>query len=97
MSIVHIESFEDRVEDGLLPKIDCGAGAGAGTVFFMVDSDAEQLVCRGEICDLVFFRALGLDFNRSFGSVFQVNYRAVIHVQQHQNTIAPEIKVGVGQ
>jgi hypothetical protein len=68
MSILHIESFENRGDEGLLAKTDRGAGAGA--VFLAVDFDAEELACRAEIGDLVFFREPGLDFDRSVGSVF---------------------------
>jgi len=57
----------------------------------------EELACRSEIPDLVFFRKPGLDFNRSFGSVFWVQHRDVVDVQKHQNTIAAEIEIGVGQ
>ena len=63
MSILHIESFENHGDEGLLAKTDAGdgAGAGAGTVFLAVDFDAEELACRSEIRDLVFFRDPGLD------------------------------------
>jgi hypothetical protein len=97
VSILQIESFENRCDEGLLAKTDRGAGAGAGTVFLAVDFDAEELVCWAEIGDLVFFRQPGLDFHRSFGSVFRVHHRDVIDLQKHQNTIAAEIEVGVGQ
>jgi len=97
VSILHIESFENHGDDGLLAKTDAGAGAGAGTVFLTVDCDAEELACRSEIRDLVFFRKPGLDFNRSFGSVFRVQHRDVVDVQKHQNTISAEMEVGVGQ
>jgi len=97
VSILHIESFENRGDEGLLAKTDRGAGAGAGTVFLVVAFDAEELACQAEIGDLVFFRKPGLDFDRSFGSVFWVQHRDVIDVQKHQNTIAAQIEVGVGQ
>ena len=54
-------------------------------------------MCRAVIGDLVFFREPGLHFDFSFGSVFRVQHRDVGHVQKHQNTIAAEIEVGVGQ
>jgi len=72
MSILHIESFENHGDEGLLAKTDHGAGA--GTVFLAVDFDAEESVCWAEIADLVFFREPGLDFDHSFGSVFRVQY-----------------------
>jgi len=72
VSILDIESFENHGDEGLLAKND--AGDGAGTVFLAVDFDAEELVCCSEIRDLVFFREPGLDFNRSFGSVFWVQH-----------------------
>jgi len=99
VSILHIESFENRGDEGLLAKTDAGdgAGAGAGTVFLAVHFDAEELACRAEIRDLVFFQDPHLDFNRSFGSVFWVQHRNVVDVQKHQNTIPAEREVGVGQ
>jgi len=93
MSILHIESFENRGDEGLLAKTD----AGASTVFLVVDFDVEELACRPEIRNLVFFRKPGLDFDRCFGSVCWVQHRDVVDVQKHQNTIAVEIEVGVGQ
>jgi len=74
VSILHIESFEHRGDEGLLAKTDRGAGAGAGTVFLAVDFDAEELAGRAEIGDLLFFREPGLDFDCSFGSVFWVQH-----------------------
>jgi len=97
VSILHIESFENSGEEGLLAKTDRGASAGGSTVFLVVDFDAKELACRAEIRDLVFFREPGLDFDRSFGSIFWVQHRDVVDVQKHQNTIAAEIEVGVGQ
>ena len=99
MSILHIESLENRGDEGLLAKTDAGdgAGAGAGTIFLSVVFDTKELACWAEIRNLVLFREPGLDFNRSFGSVFWVHHRDVVDVQKHQNTIAVEIEVGVGQ
>jgi len=97
VGILHIESFENHGDEGLLGKTAAGAGAGGGTVFLAVDFDAEEFACRTEIRDLVFFREPRLDFNRSFGSVFWVQHQDVIDVQKHQNTVSEEIEVGVGQ
>jgi len=72
-------------------------GRGAGTVFLAVDFDAEELACRAEIGDLVFFGEPGLDFDRSFRTGFRVLHRDVVDVQKHQNTIAAEIEVRVGR
>jgi len=74
VSILHIESFENRGDEGLLAKTDRGAGAVAGTVFLAVDFDAEELACWAEIGDLLFFGEPGLDLDRSFGSVFRVQH-----------------------
>jgi len=72
MSILHIESLENRGDEGLLAKSDrCAV---AGTVFLAVDVDAGKLACRSEIGALVFFQEPGLDFDRSFGSVFSVRH-----------------------
>ena len=97
MSILHIESFENLGDEGLLAKTDASAGAGAVTVFLAVDFDAEELVYWAEIGDLVFFREPGLDFDGSFGSVFWVQHGDVVDVQKHQITIAVETEGGVGQ
>ena len=78
MSILHIESFENRGDEGLLAMTDCGAGASAGTVFLAVDFDANELACGAEIGDLRFLREHCLDFDRSFVSVFWVQHRDVI-------------------
>jgi len=95
VSILHIESFENCGDQGLLAKTDHGAGA--GTVFLAVDFDAQELACRAEIGDLVFFREPSLDFDRSFGSVFRVQHRDIVDIHKHQNTIAAELEVGVRQ
>jgi len=97
VSILHIELFENRGDEGLLAKTDHSACAGAGTVFLAVDFDAEELACRAVIRKLVFSREPGLDFDRGCGSLFQVQHRDVVDVQNHQNTIAAEIQVRVGQ
>ena len=68
MSILHVEPFENRGDESLLAKTD------AGTVFLAVDFDAEGLACWAEIGDLVLFREPGLNFDRSFGSVFCVQH-----------------------
>ena len=68
MSILHIESFENRCDEGVLAKTD------AGTMFLAVDFDAEELACRAEIGDLVLFQEPGLNFDCSFGSVFWVQH-----------------------
>jgi hypothetical protein len=54
VSILHIESFQNRSDAGLLPKTDGRGSAGAGTVFLAVDFDAEELACKAEFGDLVF-------------------------------------------
>ena len=51
MSILHVESFENRGDEGPLAKTD----AGAGSVFLAVVFDAEELVCQAKIGDHVFF------------------------------------------
>jgi len=66
VSILHIESFENCGEKGLLAQTD------AGTVFLAVDFDAEELACRAEIRDPEFFQEPGLDLDRSVGSIFRV-------------------------
>ena len=58
MSILHIESFGNHGDAGLPAKTD--ACAGAGTVFLAVHSDAEEVACRSEMSNLVFFREPGL-------------------------------------
>jgi len=70
VSILHIESFENRGDEGLLAK----TVGGAGSVVLAVNFDAEELACRAEIGDLVFFREPGLNFDRSFGSVLWVQH-----------------------
>jgi len=68
VSIRHVESFENRGDEGLLAKTD------AGTVFLMVNFNAEELASRAKIGDLVLFREPGLNFNRSFVTVFWVQH-----------------------
>jgi len=97
VSILYIESIENRGDENLLAKTDCGASAGAGTIFVVVDFDAKELARRAEIGDLVIFREPGLDLNLCIGSVFQVQYRDVVNVQKHQITIAAELEVGLSQ
>jgi len=72
MSILHIESFENFADEGILAKTD--GGAGASTVLLAVHFNVEELACQAEICDAVFFQEPGLDFDRSFGSVFRVQH-----------------------
>jgi len=68
MRILHVESFENRGDKGLLAKTD------AGTVFLIVDFDAMGLACRAAIGNLVPFREPGLNFDLSFGSTFWVQH-----------------------
>jgi hypothetical protein len=99
VSILHIESFENHGDEGLLAMTDCVAGAGAGaiTVFRVMDFDAEELSCQADIGDVVFFREPGLDFDRSYGGIFRLQHCDVIDEQKNQNTITAEIEVGVGK
>jgi len=61
MSILHIELFENRGDERLSAKTDAGASAS----FLAVDVDANELVSRAEIGDVVFFREPSLDCDRS--------------------------------
>jgi len=70
VSILHVELFENRGDEGLLAKTD----ASASSVFLGLDFDAKDLGCRGEIGDLVFFQEPGLSFDHSFGSVLWVHH-----------------------
>ena len=56
MSIVHIETYENRGDEGHLARTAAGAGASAGTVFLAVDFDLKELACRAEIRDRLIFR-----------------------------------------
>jgi len=90
VSILHVEPFENRSDEGLLAKTD------AGTIFLGVDFDAAELAGWAEIGHFVLFREPGLNFDRNFGSVLWVQHWDVVNVQKHQNTIAVEREVGVG-
>jgi len=68
VSILHIESFENCGDEGLLGTTD------ASTVFLNVDFDTKELACRAEIGDLVLFREPGLNFDCDFGSIFWVQH-----------------------
>jgi len=69
VSILHIESFGNRGDEGLLANTDCGTGGGACPMSLAVDFDAEELEGRAKIGDYVLFRDPGLDLNRRFGRV----------------------------
>ena len=62
-----------------------------------MDFDAKDLACWAEIREVVFFPEPGLDFESNFGRFFPVQHSDVVDVQKHENTIAAEIEVGVGQ
>jgi len=68
VSILHVELFQKCGDESLLAKTD------AGTVFLAVDFNAEESACQAKIGDLVVFREPGLNFNRSFDSVFCVQH-----------------------
>jgi hypothetical protein len=74
MSILHIESFENCGDEGLLAKTDRGAGARDDIVFLAVAFDAEALACQAKFGDHVFFREPGLDLDCSSGSVIRLQY-----------------------
>jgi len=90
VSILHVEIFENRGDEGLLATTD------AGTIFLAVDSNAEQLACRAEIGDFELSQEPGLNFDPSFGSILWVQNFDVVDVQKHQNTITAEMEVGIG-
>jgi len=91
VSILHVELFENCGDEGLLGKTD------ATTVFLRVDFVSEQLARRAVIDDSPIFGEPGLNFDRSFQSIFWVQHQDVVEVQKHQNTITTEIEFGVGQ
>jgi len=93
VSILHIEIFENCGDVKLWAKTD----AGVGTILLMVDVDAEQLACRGEIRDLGSILELSSCSSTSIGSVFQVQHWKVVSIQYHQNTSDAYIEVGVSQ
>jgi len=97
MRSLDIASFANRSNEGPLAKTNRGGVAGAGTVFLAVDFDGEELVSQVEFGDLVLFQEHGLDFDRSFCSLFEVHHRDVLNVQHHRITIAAETEVGVSQ
>jgi hypothetical protein len=66
--IVHAESFDNSVNEGLLAKTD--ASSNVVSVYF----DAEELTCRAEVRDLELFRELRLHIDRSFGSNYRRGY-----------------------
>jgi hypothetical protein len=70
VSILHIESFDNCRDERLLAQSD----RGAVTIFLAVNVYAEELECRAQIRDLVFFSKPGLHFDQSFGSTFHVQY-----------------------
>jgi len=76
LSFLHVEPFENRGDESLQAKTDAGASA----VFLAVDFDAKELVCQAEVGEFVLFQEPGLNFNRSFHSIFWVQQRDVIHV-----------------
>jgi hypothetical protein len=51
VTISHIESFENRIDEGLLAK----AAASDGSAFLAVDFGVKELACRAEIGDLELF------------------------------------------
>jgi len=57
MSILHDELFENRSDYGHLANTD------AGTVYLLVDYDAEELACRANIGFLLHFRDPCLNFD----------------------------------
>jgi hypothetical protein len=68
ISILHVEPFENRGDEGLLGKTD------AGTVCNEVNVYAEEWGFRAEIGDLALFGQPGLNFDCSFGSVLWVQH-----------------------
>ena len=68
MSMLYVKSFENRGDKGLLAKADA--------MLVVVDLNAEELTCRAEVRNLVLLREPGLNFDRSFGSVFRVDMDA---------------------
>jgi len=90
MSMLHVESLENRGDEGLLAKTDA--------VIIAVDLDAEELPCWTEVRDLVFLRELRLDLDRCFGGRLRtgVHHGDVIDVQKDENAIAADIEVRIG-
>jgi hypothetical protein len=50
-----------------------------------------------EVCDLILLRKFHHELYYGFGSGFRVQNGDVANIQKHQNTIAEEIEIGVGQ
>ena len=67
MSILHVESFEDCGNEGLLPKTD------ADMVFLTVDINDKELACQAKTGDLVQFQEPAHNFHRSCGSICSVH------------------------
>ena len=90
MSILHVESLENRGDEGLLAMTDA--------VIIAVDLNAEELPCSTEIRNLVFFRELRLDLDLCFGGRLRtcVHHGDDIDVQKDENAIAADIEVRIG-
>ena len=90
MSIFHVESLENRGDEGLVAKTDA--------VIIAVDLDAEELTCWIEVRDLLFFGELRFDRNCCFGGRLRtcVHPGDVIDVQKDENAIGADIEVRIG-
>jgi hypothetical protein len=63
-----MEPFENCGDESFLVKTD------ARTIVLALDLDAEELVCRAEIGDLLRFLKPGHNFDRSFSSIYWLQY-----------------------
>jgi len=92
MSIMHVESLENRGDEGDLAKADASA------VFITVYLDAEELLCWTEVGDHVFLRDLPLDLVRCFGGRLRtwIHHGDFIDVQKDENAIAADIEARIG-
>jgi hypothetical protein len=69
VSMLHIESFEIRGDEGLLAKTD----ACAGTFLLVVDLHAKEMACRAEIRNLIFSLKRSTIFREVFVNLGSLN------------------------
>jgi len=87
----------------LRPKLseDCGdipfqTETDSGPKFIMVDLDGEELVCRAEVCDVIFLQDFALHLGHGFRSSLQIYHGNIDYIQKYQNTVSAVIEVGSG-
>jgi len=90
MSILHVESLENRGDEGLLAK--------TNAVIVVVDLDAGEVPCWTMVRDLVFFGKLRFDLDRCVGGRLHmcVHHGDAIDVQKEENAIGADIDVRIG-